>query len=241
MKEIILPMLVGGQKASWLGLIEVSEIIPDEWSLIGGQLVQLHCWERGMSPVRVTNDVDAVLDVKADPKILSNFTSALQGIGFRPDLPTSQNHQHRWRREEAIIDVLIARGVGEHASRKTGISGSTTLEAIGGQGALNSAEKVQISLEGKIAIINRPHLTGALVIKSAAFSNTLDDFKDRHLQDLATLASMYSSGDAEIKITKKERARVITALAQLQKREDILSVVEGSREGIERVLMNVEG
>ncbi len=241
MKEIILPMLVGGQRASWLGLIEVSAIIPDEWSLIGGQLVQLHCWERGMSPARVTDDVDAVLDVKANPKILRNFTSTLHEIGFRPDLPTSQGHQLRWRREEAIIDVLIARGVGERASRKTGISGSTTLETIGGQGALNNSEKIQISLDGKIATINRPHLTGALVIKSAAYSNPSDRSKDRHLQDLATLATMYSLGDSERKVTKKERVRVRTALAELQKRKDILSEVEGSPEGIERVLMSLGG
>lgn len=202
--------------------------------------MQLHCWERGISPARVTNDVDTVLDVKAEPKILSNFTSVLKRIGFSPDNPTPEGHQHRWRRGEAIIDVLIARGVGARGSSRKGISGSTTLETFGGQSALNHSEKIQIVLENKVAIINRPHLMGALIIKSSAFSNPLDTLKERHLLDLAALASIYSSEDAIAKVTKKERDRVITAIASLKNRLDILSSVDGSQDGVARVLSSLD-
>jgi hypothetical protein len=240
MKQIRLPALTDGQRASWLGLVEVAAIIPNEWSLIGGQLVQLHCWERDINPGRVTNDVDTVLDVKAEPKILINFTAALRSIGFSPDNPTPQGHQHRWTRAEAIIDVLIARGVGERASNRRGISGSTTLGTIGGQGALNHSEKVQIILEETVAVINRPHLMGALIIKSSAFLNPLDIGKDRHLLDLATLASTFSLADAHATVTKKDRSRVITTLVVLRDRKDILSDIDGSLEGIERVMLSLE-
>jgi hypothetical protein len=39
------------QEAAWLGLLDLSERLPDaEWTLIGGQMVHLHCAERGYMP-----------------------------------------------------------------------------------------------------------------------------------------------------------------------------------------------
>ena len=49
------------QEAAWGALMELSERVETGWTLIGGQLVHLHCAERGLAPARPTNDVDAVV------------------------------------------------------------------------------------------------------------------------------------------------------------------------------------
>jgi hypothetical protein len=239
MNTVTLPALSAGQEASWLGLLEVSRIVPDQWSLIGGQMVQLHCWERGARPVRITNDVDTVLDVRARPEILFDFTSALRGIGFVSNEPTRQEHQYRWVRGKAIIDVLIPRNLGERASLRKGISGGTTLETIGGQGALDSSEKIQVHIGDESGIINRPSLVGALAIKAAAYSNPLDVARDRHLEDIAVLSTLLSSEDVLGDLSSQEKARIQLAVVTLAEKLDILSRIENSREGLERLRLVV--
>jgi len=65
------------QTASWLGILDLYGVLPEGWTLIGGQLVHLHCAERGRFPERPTNDADTVIDVRADPTMLHTFTQAL--------------------------------------------------------------------------------------------------------------------------------------------------------------------
>ena len=79
---IVMPAMPPEQTASWLGVLDLYDHLGEGWTLIGGQLVHLYCAERGQFPVRPTNDVDAVIDVRADPNMLRTFTSALTGIGF---------------------------------------------------------------------------------------------------------------------------------------------------------------
>ncbi len=72
-------------------------------------MVHLHCIERGVAPTRPTDDVDAVLDVRAEPGALHSFTTALVELGFASTGESWEGHQHRWQRGEAQIDVLIPR------------------------------------------------------------------------------------------------------------------------------------
>jgi hypothetical protein len=51
------------QTASWLGVLDLYDRLSEGWILIGGQLVHLHCAERGQFPIRPTNDADTVIDV----------------------------------------------------------------------------------------------------------------------------------------------------------------------------------
>lgn len=74
---IVLPGMPPEQAASWLGLLDLYEHVSDGWTLIGGQLVHLHCAERGQFPVRPTSDADTVIDVRADPRIVHTFTKTL--------------------------------------------------------------------------------------------------------------------------------------------------------------------
>lgn len=49
---IVLPAMQPEQTASWLGVLDLYDHLSEGWTLIGGQLVHLHCAERGQFPVR---------------------------------------------------------------------------------------------------------------------------------------------------------------------------------------------
>ena len=55
---------------------------PTGCALVGGQMVHLHRAERGASPSRPTDDVDAVLGIPAEPHVLHGLTTALTELGF---------------------------------------------------------------------------------------------------------------------------------------------------------------
>lgn len=170
MIRIELKGLTGGQRESWIALLQVAERIPDGWTLIGGQLVQLHCMERNRTPNRATNDVDTVLDIVSNSDILLSFTSTLKDLGFKPETYAS-GHQIKWRKADAEIDVLFPNAVGERTLRKTGISGGTTIETPGGRRVLDYSEKIRVFVDEKsAALINsaigklkmRPEILGSI-------------------------------------------------------------------------------
>ena len=44
----------------WAAVGDLVEMLPGEWVLIGGLMVQLHALEQGVSDVRVTGDIDVL-------------------------------------------------------------------------------------------------------------------------------------------------------------------------------------
>lgn len=51
-EPIELPVLPGIEEALWLALLELAETQPDNWTLIGGQMVLLHALENDDSAAR---------------------------------------------------------------------------------------------------------------------------------------------------------------------------------------------
>ena len=74
MSVLVLPAMTKAQRAGWSTLMTLADRIPTGWCLVGGQMVHLHCWERGASPSRPTDDGDIV------PAALTN--SDLERLGF---------------------------------------------------------------------------------------------------------------------------------------------------------------
>lgn len=239
MKFIQIPTLAGAQTESWKALLEVAERLPDGWTLIGGQLVQLHCWERGSEPGRITTDVDTVLDFISDPMILERFTGMLNQIGFSPET-TPEGHQYKWRRGLAEIDLLFPNNVGERTLSKLGVTGGTIIETPGGRRVLDFSEKVLISLDGAEGIINRPHLFGAIFAKSVALANVNDVGRDRHLRDLAILVTHFSGEDLTPNLNLKVREKVNSGIARLRSQPGILALTEGSIDGLARLAVALE-
>jgi len=209
-----IPALTEGQAQSWRGLLAEAEIVPAGWCLVGGQMVHLHCWERGAFPNRPTDDVDTVLDIRAHPQMLRRFTGALSSVGFRSSGESWEGHQHRWVRDQAQIDVLIPSSLGERARRRTGVTG----------------------------VVYRPSLLGALLMKSAAYSVTQDRYRERHLIDVAVLCAIVNAGDLRhASFTPREIRRISAALDALESQGGELASVDGAVEGVRRVRLVLDG
>jgi hypothetical protein len=232
---IVAPGLAAAQEQAWHALLAVDELLPQHWCLVGGQLVHLWCWERGQAPNRPTDDGDAVLDVRASANILRDFTHVLRTLGFGPDDPNAQGHQHRWVCDDAKIDVLIPSGVGQRAAARRGVGGATTLQTPGAQQALTGSERVEVRIGDRDGWIRRPSLQAALVMKAAAYT-TIDPDRRRHLTDFAVLASLVVGSDRIADNLKRRNLRYLTSmLDNLQKNRAIWIGVTGAEDGIARL------
>ncbi|MDR0435752.1 MAG: hypothetical protein LBH11_03170 [Propionibacteriaceae bacterium] len=188
-----------------------------------------------MVPVRVTNDGDAVLDVRAEPTALASFTEALYRLGFRAAGTSAEEHQHRWVRGDASIDVLIPRHVGPRAAARQGVSGGTTVQIPGGQAALDRAEPLLMRVGEAAGVIRRPTLQGAIALKAAAY-HTPDSLRERHLADVAILATLVRPADrVGDGLTNTERRRISRVIAAIESRPDVVRAVAGWQAGLARL------
>lgn len=204
---IVLPPMAPAQRAAWHALLDLHERHPDGWTLIGGQLVHLHCAERNYAPQRATEDADAVVNAR-EPDVLGAVTSALTEMGFEPT-PSADGVQHRWRNGAAVLDVLIPEGVGERTAKRPSASGFPTISAPGGTQALARSESVAVSFEGRIGRVNRPVLLSAMILKAAARLETTGPGRDRHCYDFAALGACLAATDMQaFELTKKDRSRL---------------------------------
>ena len=205
---VVMPTMSADQTASWHGLMDLHEKVSRGWTLVGGQLVHLHCAERDAYPERPTDDIDAVVDVRTAPDMLDTFTDALLHLDFRPDT-SGDGLQHRWRRGGAQIDVLLPEGIGDRSAMRLGAGGAPTLPTPGGTQALHRTESVKVEIDGRVGVVLRPNLVGALVMKAAAHTAVSDAAVGRHRLDFVTLAALISRGDfLDAKLTKKDLARL---------------------------------
>lgn len=234
---IVLPAMPPEQSASWLGLLDLYERLAEGWTLIGGQLVHLHCAERGQFPVRPTNDADTVIDVRADPTMLATFTGVLTDLGFASAGISAEGLQHRWIRGDASIDVLLPDGIGERASLRQGVTGSPTLPTAGGTQALQRSETVAVTVAGREGAVRRPNLVGALVGKAAALSNVSDAGLGRHRRDFVILARLLTAGDFRSEeLTKKDRQRLRAMVSAVQKDRALLLEIPNAEVSLDRIV-----
>ncbi|CAN5419270.1 hypothetical protein BH23ACT6_BH23ACT6_23820 [soil metagenome] len=215
--------------------MDVYERVNSEWTLIGGQLVHLHCAERGVTPTRSTIDVDTVVNIRASRMKLATFTGALKDLGFTPEI-SGDGIQHRWCRDKAQIDVLIPEGVGERAAARIGAGGAPTISAPGTTQALTRSEPVIVLAEGRTGTVLRPNLVGALVGKAAARTEvTSDRASARHCTDFVVLATLVSARDfREAELVRKDRRRLRKMLTCCRK-DDAAMGVENATEVLERL------
>jgi hypothetical protein len=232
---VSMPAMGEAQTQSWHALMDLYERINSGWTLIGGQLVHLHCAERGASPTRPTNDIDTVVDIRASQMMLATFTGALKDMGFTPET-SAEGIQHRWRRDKAQIDVLIPEGVGERSAARAGAGGARTIRAPGTTQALKRSEAVMVVVEGRTGTVLRPNLVGALIGKAAARTEIpSDSASTRHCTDFVVLASLVSARDfRETALEKKDRARLRKMLTYCRKDAAAMSV-ENAAEALDRV------
>jgi len=229
---IVMPAMSAAQEASWNGLLDLHAAFPDGWTLVGGQMVHLHCAERDFEPRRPTPDVDTILDVVGRPTILMEFTTVLvKELGFESAGVSPDDVQHRFVRGAASIDVLVPGGVGERAASRKGITGSRTIEAPGGKQAIHRSHPVEVRIGDRVGTVRRPSLAGALISKAYAHTVSADTGKGRHRSDFATLAAMVGRRDfLDEDMSKNERRRLRAMMTAVL--ADPLAT-EGSREALD--------
>ncbi|WP_426516117.1 hypothetical protein ACPPVQ_15950 [Diaminobutyricibacter sp. McL0618] len=175
-----------------------------------------------------------MLDIRANPDIMMQFTQALVDSGFEPDGEDWRGHQHRWVNEDhGQIDILLPEGIGDRAKR-VGVRGGTALETPGAQNVLYRAEALEVSLNGEVATIFRPNLQGALIAKAYAYGLVNDPLRQRHLLDFAVLSAMIRISDhVGEKLQRKERTKLFTAYTAAL--GDPLSLSIDDAQGLQRL------
>jgi hypothetical protein len=188
---------LGGWAPPWPVVIEVAAVLPPRsWVLVGGLMVQLHARAADVEEVRPTHDVDALVDVMAAGVSMAGITAALTTRGFvvvEPGWPGSP--AHRLRRDDDVIDVLVADHLPRHAQPR--LRRHPVMVVDGGAQALARTQQVVIEHKGDVVELSVPDLLGALVLKAAAHMADRRD-RERHLRDAALLASLISDHRREL-------------------------------------------
>jgi hypothetical protein len=234
-EPVALPAMGEAQKQSWHALMDLYERLDSDWTLIGGQLVHLHCAERGATSVRPTNDADTVLDIRTVPQMHETFTAVLRDLGFSPEI-SGEGIQHRWRKGLAQVDVLIPEGVGQRAARRPGAGGAPTVSAPGTTQALERSDPVTVLVSGRVGTVLRPRLVAALIGKAAARTEISSDRKaERHCVDFVILAGLISAVDfRDVTLTKKDRDRLRRMIPYCLRSDEAMSV-EYADEALDRL------
>jgi hypothetical protein len=235
MNAVIFPPMSNAQTQAWIALLELGRRFETGWTLVGGQLVHLHCRERGANPSRPTDDGDAALDVRARPQMLLEFTTALTEMGFEAEVPSGFGIQHRWTSNDAVIDVLIPRFLGERAELRAGAGGNPTLAAPGAQGALDRTERVEVVVGDQMGYVPRPTLVGAIAAKAAALEIIDDPYWKRHVQDLTILSTLIRRTDDFSSYSVRDFQRVRNAIGRTVTDRSIIVSIEDGAIGLDRL------
>lgn len=186
-EPIELPVLSGIGEALWLALLELAEVQPNNWTLIGGQMVLLHAVENGARLPRVSTDLDVLVNARVATGGVGGFVRALEDLGFESAGFSPEGIAHRYARGAVSVDVLAPEGLGDRIDLTTTPPGRT-LEAPGGTQALKRTQMVPVIYQGRVGLVPRPSLLGAIICKAEAVS--VDDAPIDQRLDLALLLSL---------------------------------------------------
>jgi len=171
----------------WRAALELADLQPEGWTLVGAQMVMLYAWEHGVSPTRTSRDLDVLVNIKAIAGGTQQFARQLLDAGFELAMVTPDGRGHRFVRGDVTMDVLAADNLGDRADLTT-IPPARTIAVPGGSQALRRTELVDVSLPGQDGRLPRPNVLGAILLKARAAD--VDPDPERHLADLAFLLSL---------------------------------------------------
>lgn len=224
--EVSLPPLAGGGEELWWLLLDLAQQLHVPWTLVGGQMVLLHALQCDRTPPRVSADLDAVIDIRADPHALRITDAVFRELGLEAaGVPSPDGLLHRYVRRgtpvvidvavsSASVDVLVPEGLGSLTDTTMSLGGRAFV-APGATQALQRTDHVLVCYGGRRAWVPRPNLLGAIVGKAVA---AVDDSSnpDRHVQDLAFLCTLVEDLFAlRDGLTSKDRKRLHRATGRL--------------------------
>jgi hypothetical protein len=206
----------GGWGAPWDQAAELVTVLPgDQWTLIGGLMVQIHATRIGIQGHRATVDVDMVLHVETGVVTFNRAREALEGLGYRLEMPSRGGRVHRFSRGDEHVDVMVA----DHlpADQIPIVNGTKVFQVPAATSALRKTVNCRIQLgNGRSVPLSIPDALGALVLKGAALKADTRD-RARHLDDGAMLSCAIESpnSDAE-RLIGSDRGRIRVLAAELK-------------------------
>jgi hypothetical protein len=208
------------QEEGWRVLLDLYEEFPVGWCIIGGQMVWLLAHEYGVEPIRATEDVDVVVDIRTDQQMLTRLCTWLESRGIKLEGIDTDNIGHRYVSTtyngpgRVAIDVLAPDNVGERANLTTSPP-ARTVSAPGTRGALDAVEPLEILLGGRSGHVLRPPLISAIFAKVAATGIPGRKNPERDWADVAFLLSLVPDPvgtAAELTNRQRQRLRTVSDL-----------------------------
>lgn len=172
----------------WIALIEIARRLdPQDWVLVGGQMVALHGYIRGSTPPRTSEDIDIVANLLVRSASLQACAAAAESINLNPRPSLAGKRLQRFEGGGIRVDLLVPDHLPHHLAPR--IRGHRAVTITGGQRALDRAHLVRVRLGELDATVVVPDLRGAIVLKARA---ALVDNRDpeRHESDIAFLCSL---------------------------------------------------
>jgi len=206
MARVELALVDPGAEQLWESALaladELNARLGDDWSLIGGLMVQLHVNRYGDGSARPTDDVDVLGDSRKRPSATERIAEMLSSLRFELDKPTGleMGTAYRFTRGDEVVDVL---GVdGTRKPPKT-LGQFETIKVKGGTQALRRTETVIVVLNAKETPVRCPTLLGAILLKARAITSPQ---RDQDREDLVRLLLCVEDPTGLAgELTKKER------------------------------------
>lgn len=160
----------------------------EDWSLIGGLMVQLHGLQHDDDP-RPTIDIDILGNSRRRPAMTERLAQVLIDRGGEVAMPPRSHKElgYRFEIDGEVVEILGPDGL---TSNPRTIDGLTTFQVPGGTQALSRTETVLASLDGaQPRPLRRPNLLGAILIKARVVAKERREKYDSDRQDLLRLLS----------------------------------------------------
>ena len=229
----------GGWTSPWPQCMELAAAIPSEqWTLVGGLMVQLHATAAGLPVSRATTDVDMVLHIETEATTAPKMQQALGALGYEIEHSIDKGAPaHRFLRGKQQVDVMIA----DHTAPRniTRMAGREPFRIEGGTQALQRTVNVMITGDdGGQTRLSIPNLHGALVLKGAAYMTDSRD-RGRHLDDAAVLCACIKDPYAIVEArhgSDRQRFNALFAALESPTHHGWMQLEESNRQAAQDVL-----
>ncbi|MEK7411194.1 MAG: hypothetical protein AAB327_07420 [Actinomycetota bacterium] len=99
---------VVAEKQLWRALLQIAgRLDPQDWVLVGGQMVALHGYIHGSTPPRTSDDIDLVANLLVRAASLQNCASAAESINLTPRPSLVGKYLQRFEGDGIKVDLLV--------------------------------------------------------------------------------------------------------------------------------------
>ena len=243
MSAVVLAGMSPAQRQGWEVLLDLGFDRPVErWCLLGGQMVWLLACQQGVQPPRATEDIDVVVDIRADQRGLRRFCGWLEHNDFALDGMSAEGVGHRYVRPavpgpgRVMFDVLAPDNVGDRADQTT-TPPARTLSVPGGRAALDDAEQISVVLDGRAGSVPCPGVLAAILVKASATTIPVRANPERDWVDVAFLLTLVSDPIGSAGDLTKSRRKKLRVVADLQDDQHPAWRTVGTRAGLGQVAL----